>query len=264
MATTAAGEQLVERHRQAQLQIRAQALRDYLTLWRGWQGDDDSFLQIASAVVLLVQLYRGMSSAVAADFYELLRREEGVRGTFPPRLAPEIGREQVAGTLWLLGPEKVRRVPRPLRDDDAIGRELDALTEAVRAAMDTAFVDTSGAVTKMVLDGGRETIVESTKADPAAVGWARTTDGDPCAFCVMLASRGAVYKEDTVGFQAHAHCGCSATPVFHRDDPLPQNRQWLDEYNAATRAARAAGDLRRGTSNDLLNALRRYRAGAYS
>jgi len=252
MAVTAAGAHLAEQHRQAQLQVRARALRDYLELWPLWRGDDDSFLRMAAAAFTLVQMYRGVSSSLAASFYEAFRLAEGVPGRPTPRLAPDVERDRVVGTLWLLGRDKVQ-----VRDDQ-LADAIDALSVATRAAMQSAFVETSGAVSTYVLEGGRETIVGSVKADPQAVGWARQTDGRPCAFCLMLASRGAVYKEDTVGFQAHDHCGCSAVPVFDRNDPLPQNRRWLDVYNRATREARAAGELRRGTDNDLLNALRRY------
>lgn len=45
-------------------------------------------------------------------------------------------------------------------------------------------------------------------------GWARQLSGaENCPFCAMLASRGAVYSEETVKFTAHDHCDCSATLV---------------------------------------------------
>lgn len=38
--------------------------------------------------------------------------------------------------------------------------------------------------------------------------WARRTNGEACAFCAVLASRGAVYGVKF--FEAHNHCDCSA------------------------------------------------------
>ncbi len=142
-----------------------------------------SFVQMAVAAWTLVRLYRGMSSSLASSFYTAFRFAEGATGTFTPVRAPDVDRRQVVGTLWLVGREKVGRVPTIAPDDrERILGELDALIDATRAAMDTAFVDTSGVVSKLVLDGGRGTIVESVKADARAVGWARVTDGNPCAF----------------------------------------------------------------------------------
>lgn len=46
------------------------------------------------------------------------------------------------------------------------------------------------------------------------MAWARELAGaENCGFCAMLASRGAVYSKNTVRFQAHNHCDCTATLV---------------------------------------------------
>lgn len=46
------------------------------------------------------------------------------------------------------------------------------------------------------------------------VRYRRITSGTACAFCRMLAGRGAVYSENTGRFQAHDHCACTAEPDF--------------------------------------------------
>ena len=38
----------------------------------------------------------------------------------------------------------------------------------------------------------------------------------------MLASRGAVYKEETAHFASHTHCHCTASPVFRGGDAGPE------------------------------------------
>jgi len=88
----------------------------------------------------------------------------------------------------------------------------------------------------------------------------RVTDGDPCHFCLTLASRGPEYKSRaTASFQAHDHCGCVVVPVY-RGTPIPASTRRAEEiYVAAQRWARANPDLAaKGTANDALNNVRRY------
>jgi hypothetical protein len=126
-------------------------------------------------------------------------------------------------------------------------------------AKETALTRTSGSISRHVLNGGRETILRSVAEDREALGWGRVTDGDPCAFCAMLAGRGPVYQEDTVGFEAHDECGCGAEPVYYRDAPWPgRSREFHDMYNEALLQARQDGTMATGTSNDLLNTFRRF------
>jgi hypothetical protein len=90
-------------------------------------------------------------------------------------------------------------------------------------AMRNAFVLSSGAAARLVLNGGRQTIYDTGRDDPATTGWYRETSGDPCAFCALLASRGGVYySEDTAGFEAHDHCSCIPVPMYDGDSPLPR------------------------------------------
>lgn len=99
-------------------------------------------------------------------------------------------------------------------------------------ALDTMTTSLAGSTTTLVLEGGRELIHDTTVADDEAIGWARITDPDPCAFCAMLASRGAVYhSRGTAGadankrfvgegmFKFHNHDQCTARPIFDPEDP---------------------------------------------
>jgi len=90
--------------------------------------------------------------------------------------------------------------------------------QALKAAKAKVF----GAASRQVLNGGRDLIQDVVEADPAALGWIRVTDGDPCAFCALLSSRGPVYKtEQTAGFIAHDNCACIPKPVFSKKAPWP-------------------------------------------
>jgi hypothetical protein len=91
-----------------------------------------------------------------------------------------------------------------------------------REARDVSFVESSGAATRHVLTGGRQSLLTLLTADPKVHRWIRVTDGDPCGFCAMLASRGPVYlTEDSAGFKAHDHCACTAEAVYHAGAPWP-------------------------------------------
>ena len=245
MASSEAGRLLTERHRQAQLQVRARALRDYVRLWPIWEGDEDSFAQMVAASLVIVRGYSALSATLAGSYFTSYRLAEGVRGEAVPRLAGPIDEGKVTAGLIVTG-------------RDAVAGALDAGRPADEAR-ETALVRTSGSITRQVLNGGRETVLRSVVEDKEALGWGRVTDGDPCAFCAMLAGRGPVYEEDTVDFEAHDECGCGAEPVYFRDAPWPgRAREFHDMYDEALMQARQDGTMATGTSNNLLNTFRRH------
>lgn len=242
MARTAEGTRLTAAHREIQGRVKAGALRDFLRLGPIWDGTPETFRLLVEASVPLIENYHSTSSAAAASYYEAFRSAERPGGSPALRLA-EFNGEVAAAGLWSVGQSSVA-------DAIAAGRPASEVLEA-------ALTRVAGSVTWSVLDGGRSTVIRSTSADQQAQGWARTTSGSPCAFCAMLSGRGPVYKEDTADFEAHLHCNCGTEPHY-RDAAWPgRAEEFRDLYNRAVDEANAAGDLRRGTSNDLLNAFRR-------
>jgi hypothetical protein len=87
----------------------------------------------------------------------------------------------------------------------------------------------SEAAAQLVLDQGRDTIIENALRDPKAKGWVRVTEPGACSFCLMLAIRGGMgvlYKaENTADFKAHDNCRCHAEPVFNAYEPSHVLRQ---------------------------------------
>lgn len=248
MARTPEGKRLTEAHYRGQLQIRANALRDYLRLWPMWSGDARSFNRLVAASLVLVRAHMQTSSSLSAAYFEAFRRAEDPGGSARPRLAdpmtPE-AQDRFAASMWETG-------------QSSLARSL-AAGKTPQAAMQTALTTTSGTVTRFTLDGGRETLLRSIASDSQARGWARVTAAQPCAFCAMLASRGPVYlAEHTADFRAHDHCSCTAEPGYEGTEWPGRSREFHDMYNRAIREARESGELERGTSNDLLNAFRRH------
>ncbi|MER7174206.1 hypothetical protein [Streptomyces mesophilus] len=124
-------------------------------------------------------------------------------------------------------------------DDAGFLAELDAL---MRDAGTTA----AAAADREALRGGRDLLHRASAADPQTVGWARVTDADPCAWCAMLASRGAIYRsgdaaqlkgsagplapvdaEDLEKY--HDMCHCQVIPIYSRTDWLPEQGRALRE-----------------------------------
>ena len=83
-----------------------------------------------------------------------------------------------------------------------------------------------------VMEAGRQVVQRSSKR------WRRVTDGAPCGFCAMLASRGPVYtSQDTAdGGRYHGRCGCTAEPFegdFADWQPSEAEQRYIDAYNAS-------------------------------
>lgn len=131
-----------------------------------------------------------------------------------------------------------RRVLKPALDALGDGERLNADRQAQAVA--TAQRHAAAA--------GRDAVVDAARHDPEALGYARVATGaSTCAFCLMLTSRGPVYRSadsallrDGTGEPYHDWCDCIAAPVFVRDD-------WpgREDYLSAARAWRDhGGDLR--------------------
>jgi len=51
----------------------------------------------------------------------------------------------------------------------------------------------------------------------------------------MVASQGIFSKEEGgAGFEAHAHCGCTAEPAFEGSQVLPQNAKFREDWDNVT------------------------------
>ena len=223
MAATAEGRQLTRTHRNAQLTLRAALIRDLLLIWNAVfdPTEPDSygeFVQIAE--ILIRQLY-GDSSALARVYYREFLEAEGVPTRVSPIPAPELAHDRIRRSLFATGLAGSLRALR--------------LGYPPQAAKAQGFVLASGSASRLALLGGRETITETTRVDGLVTGWQRITSGSPCAFCAMLASRGPVYRESTVGFSAHDHCSCTPEPYHHGSEWPTANQQFRDLWNETTR-----------------------------
>lgn len=167
-------------------------------------------------VTELVSEFGPAAASVAVDFYS------SVRPSGAPSFTPTAA---VADDL--MPPGTLSWSTEPL------------LTENWQDALDR----TAASVQKSMKQALVETIGENTELDPLEVRFARWPQNpDPCAYCVLRASRGAVYWTETTAERGdHLKCGCRVTPVFS-DEPLPyQRKPYMTQYLAGAEAADGRG-----------------------
>jgi hypothetical protein len=202
MSLTADGARLTEAHRLAQLAQARKVQAQLLAVWPMLSLDDidgtrEQWLTEAVAPVLAGA---ATSAQIAARYYQAFRQVE-IAEPVPPsvgeiRAAPNVARATV--TLDLAGPVALKQ----------------AISRGSQTPKRDALARMLGDSQRLVLDGGRSTLASQVHTDQRGRAYARVTSGKACAFCLMLASRGAVYAKDTGDFDAHGTCACSIEPQF--------------------------------------------------
>lgn len=178
-----------------------------------------------AAMQAIVDQYARTSSSLAADFYDAQREQAGVSGVFTVPVADPPPTEQTEASLRWATKDLWPRDPEDPKTTDAQREPIETrLVQAEKKAEQVAQ--------KLVTDTGRGTVREAVRQDRQATAWARSAALGACAFCKLLASRGAVYKRDTADFRAHDGCHCGVVPVFkgQRFELSPHAREWERIY----------------------------------
>lgn len=177
------------------------------------QEPEQSWPGVQMAVTAMVLSSREQSASLAGPYYRKLRAEAGVSGEVVMAEPRELTRDQLTEALNSAGMAVMRKSVR--------------LGATPAQARDRMAVTISGTATRLALEGGRDVMEATSYDDEEALGWARIGDGDPCSWCAMLISRGAVYESAKTagdsrygGATYHDHDGCQAVPIFDADSPL--------------------------------------------
>lgn len=216
-----------------------------------------------------------------------------VRGMFP--IVDEARRESALLMREFYDFQRREHLGNDDYDIDLPSYELAWLEEAMYPVFREARViefddgkmsETALRVAKEVENGGRRTALNAVRGEKRRVGFARVATGrETCAFCLMLVSRGPVFKSelkagakhegaaeimeekltnnqeiddeelDQLMTRWHPGCDCKVVPVFDvnnwvgYDDWKRMEQIWAD-YTAGFRGAQF-------TKNDKLNAFRR-------
>lgn len=266
-----------------------QAFQPYWTIL-DWNRVDDTAAAWVRATKDLIRQWRQRSADLSEDYYRQFRNVEVPGTDIPMPVIefqprddrPIVGQDQ-RSSLGQSGQRGVGRSDRAIvvrghtytKDENGLVKpriDWDEFDKAVEksllvtgpseikrrtarhepepVAMRNSFVAAAGAASRHVLTGGRETQLTLVEADEVALGWARVTDGDPCSFCAVLASRGPAYKtKASAGFSAHDNCACTAEAVFARTADWPgAAREYQRLWYASTKGY---------SGKDALNAFRR-------
>lgn len=169
--------------------------------------------------------------------------------------------DRAVTSLVATGLARVHQVTRPLGDD---APRLD--DPSFLADLETIGRSAANVAQRETLRGGRELVDSTSERDDRALGWMRVTDGNPCHFCALLATRGVVYKSKRAAGQRrnpgsfpagwrsadrdelkkyHPRCACEVVPVYTRDDPrVAESRRLYDEYRDVTQGKSGAAARR--------------------
>lgn len=141
-----------------------------------------------------------MAALTANDFYAEMRMEAGASGLYRPvSAAPSETEALKASARWGIGP----------------------LFQA-ESDFTSALALVSGSLQRHVANASRRTISQNARRDPGKPRIARVPQGPTtCPWCLILASRGAVYEDKkSAGNHGghhndfHDNCNCETLPVF--------------------------------------------------
>ena len=200
MATADADQ--ARRFRQQTLALRAATLRDAMRLWPALDAAnmEETFPAWLAAQRILIRRDHRRTAALASTYLKAARFSSGVPG---------------APVVLMADPPPDAQVVASMSTTARAGffKALQA-GRTVEQAREVALVRTLGATGRLTLLGGRDTVRRSLAADPRGAGWQRIASGSACAFCRMLAGRGAIYSAETADFSAHDHCACTVAAVY--------------------------------------------------
>lgn len=193
--------------RQSLITVTAAAATDLAPLWR--LPTPELIQALFDVVPGVVQKWNLASASVAADWYDTLREENAIPGRFTA-IIPDLG-DQGGQALAGWGAEALK-APQDLSPSEMPVTQLDPVEETQYRV--------EGGLQKRLVNAANLTITGSSHHDPNARGWMRRTRPGACNFCLMVASRGAVYTKATATFACHEHCYCEAVPAWG-GRPLP-------------------------------------------
>lgn len=251
---TAAGQALARAHQLAQIDNGGLAAAMVLELGRQYHGGQLSRDEFIAALLAQGRLSHEVATRLALAFITEYRKLEDPDGDPAAPLGLDYDQGATLGR--------------------AVGtvKDLETLESDTRD-YDTAFwriiEDLAGRQHREALNAGRDAVIVSAEANGKR--WRRVTDGNPCAFCAMLATRsdytsafaaqyvvgrGRTTKlgargrrglgvrprgKRQLGEKFHDRCGCTVTEVLSDWEPNAAERRQQDLYRAAIEACNEAG-----------------------
>lgn len=176
---------------------------------------------VREQVIAAMQVWCGGATdqvaVLAAEFYDGLRELE---------LGERMGALALSGRVPEATEESVRAFAQKLVDGKP--------EQFVALCLDRLDYECKVAAAQTVLDNARR--------DRVKPRFARVPTGaETCDFCLMLASRGFVYRNEAAASHAHAGCDCRTVPSWRAHevegyDTAELARRWQDAVDAKARA----------------------------
>ena len=224
------------------------AMRDLVAVWRTLTLDDVATArrEIEALLPLIIDGYGTPIASLAADWYDDLREQAKISTAYRAVVAPAVDAARITslagwstGTLYGASPDQAM-----------------------------ALTALQGGLQRILTNADRDTILGNVAADPTQTRYARHASANACAFCAMLATRGAVYLskdsatgvvgrgtekrhdgtridrkrlgirprgKQALGTGYHDHCHCTEVPVFEGQDyeQAPYVKRFMDAYRDA-------------------------------
>lgn len=203
---------IVHEHRAQLAQLRSLADADLASLVSSLDGLSVAEVRDALIVVLpeLLAPYEAAAGELAAVTFEDMRMASAARGAFYAETAPlQLTAARAEGTArWAVG---------ALVQDDLDSTLLSRLT---------------GSAARAIFDSSRDTMRLNSERE--SIRFQRMARPNCCAFCGMLASRGAVYQGRNTASVSHDDCQCIVMPVYP-GTPMAElaeveRKQWQQKY----------------------------------
>lgn len=247
--------------------IAALAAQQLAQLWPqvDWTSPD-AMSAVKTVYAAIVTKYGQAAASVAARFYDDTRASAGVRGAFiatPADPVPQVVTDKAVQSAFI-------GLDTPV-DAPTTTSEM-PVEQRVPARLDNALQ-------RHVIQASRDTITENVAADPEKPRYVRVPMGpNPCAFCIMLASRDTAYVlgksidmtyksahsaqfvvgrgrdalraggTQPMGEKYHDHCDCEPVPIFgggHPSEVSPKFNDYVDQYDKGTANAGTHRDTKK-------------------
>lgn len=171
-----------------------------------------TFSQWVDAAIPFVQAAGRRNDDLARHFYEAIRIEEGFTSAPPTWRSVPVEPEALRRSLYATAGDALQGVER--------------FDVQPRVALKRAQIAASGSMIRHAMNVSRNSTIATSQVDPEAVGCVYVTkmDADVCYWCLMLSSRGPVYKGNSFAdsdsqfigqgtAKAHDHCVVAGTLV---------------------------------------------------
>lgn len=175
------------------------AERRLRALWKRLPLDDLGTLEDALYQLYprLVEESAEVASSAALEWYEKQREIEGVAKPYSPTM------------------------PSGLVDQDDAEKIVGAMLRDLREGVDgaKALVRLTNGARKLISDSGRATMQHAATGDPKRTRFARVPTGaETCAWCMLWASRGFIYRSEASAqfTRSHFKCDCQIVPSWSK------------------------------------------------